>query len=562
MPFLSGDYYRRLRVSKLASNPEIRAAFRRLARQYHPDLHPNQPGAAVRFQSLKEAYEVLSDRVRRHQYDQIHGQINGHINDQISDQTHDQSNSQSSAISQQNLAQRVGKKRPDKPKTPYDFYLRGVSYVLSQRYHAALEDFAQAIKINEQFAEAYLQRAQVYYQIEDDPGVLRDCQQALALNFCEPQVYFYQGLARYRMDYVQSAIAAFTDAIRHDAQDARYYYHRGLAHEDLHDLKAAANDLRQAARLYRKQGDLTHYYRLQQYLQKFGAIGRSRPIQFLDGIVRRFSVRPQIGPSRRGSDSSFRQPQNQNRNHRAEANREAYPLKGLSATPMQSRIAARLAGRSLSASWAEGVSSWPQRHSRRLSGRRWLMGLGNLIKLLSNPAGEMLPLYWQISSRQTVLAGYGLAVIANVCFVLGGLFAANRYDWLLASQLWAAGALVFVAMIVALAIARFWLRDRSLWVADILMLGAAVWPLGLLTGVIALLRHSSDGLNAFGLYGLTALAMLWAFSHSLLTLYSGLSRIHAFSERVTAWLAPLILTLGIVSGVGTWGFFKLSSQII
>ncbi len=186
------------------------------------------------------------------------------------------------------------------------------------------------------------------------------------------------------------------------------------------------------------------------------------------------------------------------------------------------------------------------------------MGLGNLLKLLSNPAGEMLPLYWQLSSRQTVLAGYGLAVMANVCFVLGGLFIAGLNGWLLASQLWAAGALMFVAMIVAVAIARIWLRDRSLWVADILMLGTAVWPLGLLTGVIALLRHASDGLNTFGLYGLAALAMLWAFSHSLLTLYSGLSRIHAFSDRVTAWLAPLILTLGIVSGIGTWSLLRLS----
>ncbi|PZO50298.1 MAG: molecular chaperone DnaJ, partial [Phormidesmis priestleyi] len=262
MPFLSGDYYRRLRVAKQASHPEIRAAFRRLARQYHPDLHPNQPGAVGRFQSLTEAYDVLSDRVRRQQYDQ-------------------------NRDGQRPLDQPASSRQSAKPKTPVDFYLRGVSYLLSQRYRAALGDFSQAIELDQQFAEAYWRRAEVCYQIEDDPGVLRDCQQALALNFLEPQIYCYQGLARYRMDYVQSAIAAFTDAIRYDAEDARYYYHRGLAHEDLHELKAAASDLRRAAQLYRKQGDLTHYYRLQQYLQNFGqnfgGIGRSRPIWFLGG---------------------------------------------------------------------------------------------------------------------------------------------------------------------------------------------------------------------------------------------------------------------------------------
>lgn len=551
MPFLSGDYYRRLRVSKQASRQEIKAAFRRLARQYHPDLYPNQPGAAIRFQALKEAYEVLSDRIQREHYDQLNSRLLGY----------------QGGANQLDLDLLADGQRPLPPETPFDFYMRGVSYWLADRYRPALGDYTQAIALDEQFSDAYLRRAQVRYQLEDDPGVLADCQRALALKLAEPQVYFYQGLARYRMDYVQSAIAAFTDAISHDAEDARYYYHRGLAYEDLHDLKAAAHDLRRAARLYRKQGNLTHYYQLQQYLQKFGGIGRSRPIQFLGGLAQRFSVRkaqPVLGQG--ASDSTHPKNQNQNQdqnksqNKRTEANRSSYPFKTPKETAAPRRTSARLAGRSSSASWAAGVSSRPNRPARdhRSPIRRGLIGLGNLLKLLSNPAGEMLPLYWQLSSRQVVLIGYALAVGANLGFVLGAIAVSGANSWLLASQIWAAGAMGFVAMVVAVAIARVWLRDRSLWVADILMLGTAVWPLGLLAVVMAWLLSSGGWLNVFGLYGLAALAILWAFSHSLLTLYSGLSRIHAFSERVTAWLAPFILTIGIASGVGSWGLLRFS----
>lgn len=65
MDVSSGDYYRRLRLSRTASTQEIKSAFRRLARLYHPDLHPHQPDAARKFQALREAYEVLSDRIPR-----------------------------------------------------------------------------------------------------------------------------------------------------------------------------------------------------------------------------------------------------------------------------------------------------------------------------------------------------------------------------------------------------------------------------------------------------------------------------------------------------------------
>ncbi|MGQ9598150.1 MAG: DnaJ C-terminal domain-containing protein [Anaerolineae bacterium] len=65
------DYYKILGVDKNASEKEIKRAFRRLARQYHPDVNPNDPMAEERFKEINEAYEVLSDPEKRQKYEQL-----------------------------------------------------------------------------------------------------------------------------------------------------------------------------------------------------------------------------------------------------------------------------------------------------------------------------------------------------------------------------------------------------------------------------------------------------------------------------------------------------------
>ena len=65
------DYYKILGVDKTASGKEIKAAYRKLARKFHPDDNPNDPKAEERFKEINEAHEVLSDREKRAKYDQL-----------------------------------------------------------------------------------------------------------------------------------------------------------------------------------------------------------------------------------------------------------------------------------------------------------------------------------------------------------------------------------------------------------------------------------------------------------------------------------------------------------
>ena len=58
-------------VSKTASEDEIKKAYRKLAKQYHPDLNPNDKEAEAKFKEVNEAYEVLSDPEKKAKYDQF-----------------------------------------------------------------------------------------------------------------------------------------------------------------------------------------------------------------------------------------------------------------------------------------------------------------------------------------------------------------------------------------------------------------------------------------------------------------------------------------------------------
>src|SRR3970282_972444 len=65
------DYYATLGVERSSKPEQIRKAYRRLARKYHPDFNPNNKASEEKFKEVQEAYDVLSDEKKRQIYDQF-----------------------------------------------------------------------------------------------------------------------------------------------------------------------------------------------------------------------------------------------------------------------------------------------------------------------------------------------------------------------------------------------------------------------------------------------------------------------------------------------------------
>jgi tetratricopeptide (TPR) repeat protein len=218
----ASNYYRVLNVSRQASQPEIKKAFRRLAREFHPDLHPNNPEAAAKFKQISEAYEVLGDPQRRSHYDA-----------RFEDTTADPKTSASGSYSV--------------------LYQQAQDKLSRRAYQDAIQDFTQAIALSPDSIEAYLGRCKAYDAVQNDRAVLDDCFQILQRASKSAQAYLYQGQARLRLGYIQSAIDAYTQAIALEDSFALAYVRRAQARLELQDAALAYPDLKKAQGLYRTQ---------------------------------------------------------------------------------------------------------------------------------------------------------------------------------------------------------------------------------------------------------------------------------------------------------------------
>jgi curved DNA-binding protein CbpA len=136
------DYYSILQVSPQATSEDIKMSFRRLARQYHPDLNPDDPETAEHFKQVSEAYEILSDEVKRRRYD---------------------SDRNLRTKQKQNVYSHYKSSNAYDNPTPeagnaQDFFLRGMSKSRSKEYQKAIKEYTKAIELDRGFIDAYLIR--------------------------------------------------------------------------------------------------------------------------------------------------------------------------------------------------------------------------------------------------------------------------------------------------------------------------------------------------------------------------------------------------------------------
>ncbi len=226
------NYYLILGVSQNASLKDIKVAFRRLARQYHPDLNPNDPVAAEKFKQISQAYDVLSDNTKRRRYDRRSPW-------KQPEQTTKTSTTYSAAI----------------PKTARDFYARGTIRAQAKEYRQAIEDYTKAIKLDSKFVDAYLKRCEMRYKLSDYQGVLNDCYEVFNIDPTVAKAHYYQGRARYSLGYIQPAIDSYNLAIAKDKKYPQAYYYRGMAYKDLNATASAVEDFNRAGRLFRQHNN-------------------------------------------------------------------------------------------------------------------------------------------------------------------------------------------------------------------------------------------------------------------------------------------------------------------
>lgn len=72
------DYYKVLEITEQADEDQIRQAYRKLAKKYHPDINPGNPEAEEKFKDIVEAYEVLGDATKRKAYDEKRSAASGY----------------------------------------------------------------------------------------------------------------------------------------------------------------------------------------------------------------------------------------------------------------------------------------------------------------------------------------------------------------------------------------------------------------------------------------------------------------------------------------------------
>ncbi len=226
-------YYKLLEISPEATADEVKEAYRRLARQFHPDLNPGDQAAEEKFKAISEAYQVLSGMFEQAQTDPA-----------------------------------VASPRSAADASSIDFCDRGLKKARRGNYAAAINDYNRAVQIDPNNVWAYCQRGLAYYKLTAYKEAFGDYAQALELNPRFAEAYYNRGTARRKLGSAQGALQDFDQAIQLNPSNAQAYKKRGLTRSDLGNRRGAISDLQQAVKLFSDQGNPARFQSALDLLRK------------------------------------------------------------------------------------------------------------------------------------------------------------------------------------------------------------------------------------------------------------------------------------------------------
>ena len=240
------NYYETLGVSPTATLEDIRKAYYRLARQYHPDVNPEEQ-AGETFKEITRIYKILSDRIRRREYDR-------------------------------ELAKESPKESPKEPESPqsntnspeeqaWEFYQAGLKKIQKLNYQGAIADYTQALELNPQLVEAYYQRGFARSQVNNNREAFADYTTALAQNPQLPEIYYYRGLTRFKLGNIPGSLEDFDRALKINPHYGEAFYQRGLVYQEIDDKPAAIENFQQALKEFSRQGDRFNHNRTMKALE-------------------------------------------------------------------------------------------------------------------------------------------------------------------------------------------------------------------------------------------------------------------------------------------------------
>jgi tetratricopeptide (TPR) repeat protein len=145
---------------------------------------------------------------------------------------------------------------------------RGIVRDALEDEQGAIEDYSQAIKINPNNTDAYEERGFSRYKLGDKQGAIEDYSQAIKINPQSADGYFHSGEYRDELGDMQGAIEYYTQAIKMNPNYAYAYEKRGVARSALGDKQGAIKDFRIAANMYKKEGKKTAYQEAMEEIRK------------------------------------------------------------------------------------------------------------------------------------------------------------------------------------------------------------------------------------------------------------------------------------------------------